>query len=219
VSLGADDSARAKERRQKIIAAVGGVILVAMLLIQGPTLLKVFSGSAEAAPPPSEASPLPGRAEPASEAARPSSLAAVLAAERRRPVANVARLWQFDRFDYKDPFAEPRAKTRRKPDLRRGAERGTGPSRRRAAQKLRYTVIVHSLPVSVGRRYAESVARRVAIRLKRRVRVLRSSSQRSLRPGYYVIHTGSYRTRAAASRALRAAQRVNRRAYAQYIRP
>jgi hypothetical protein len=201
--------ARAKERRKRIIAALGGAVLVVLLLIQGPKLLDAFGGSAEAAPPSTDVSPTETVAQPSSAPA--GSLAAVLAAERRVG-RDVGRLYVFSRFPYRDPFATA---SRQAAESRRPARKQS--SRRRApVRRLRYTVIVHTLPVSIGRGRAQSLARRVSNRLGRRALVLRSSRERTLRPGYWVVHVGSYRTRAGAADTLRAALRVNRRAY---IRP
>jgi hypothetical protein len=213
VSAAAD--ARAKERRQKIIAGVGGAVLVVVLLIQGPKTLKRFSGSAAAAPPATAVSPAPAAPQPSSSSGGSQSLAAVLAAEQQ-VVRSISRLYAFDRFTYKDPFAEPGGRVHRDSvRTRRGAP--AKPSRRRPARRLRFTVIVHSLPVSFGRKRAVAIARQVSRRLGRRARVLRSSTQRSLSPGYYVVHMGSFRSRAAARPALRAAERINRRAYIRHI--
>jgi hypothetical protein len=207
--------ARAKERRQKIIAAVGGAVLVALLLTQGPKMLRVFGGSAEAAPPLTEASSMKPAAGPSAQGAGP--LAAALAAEQR-VVRDVGRLYVFSRFPYKDPFAKPgKATPRQAAKPRRPARRQ--PSRPAPARRLRYTVIVHTVPASTGRKRAQSLARQVSARLGRRARVLRSSRQRTLRPGYWVVHVGSYRTRAAAAGTLQAARRVNRRAYIRPITP
>ena len=89
----------ARERKQKIFIAVGGLFLVAMLAIQLPKLLG-GSSSAETAPATDTTTPvqptvLPGSTTPAAVVdASPTS------------AASTAKLTSFTVFDPKDPFVQ-----------------------------------------------------------------------------------------------------------------
>jgi hypothetical protein len=88
----------ARERKQKIFVAVGGVILLAILAIQLP---KILGGSStpEAAPAPAPAETTPGQA--------PSSAApASLDAQAVLPALEGTKLRSFSVFSRKDPFVQ-----------------------------------------------------------------------------------------------------------------
>jgi hypothetical protein len=95
------DLKAAKERKQKKIVAVGGVLLVIVLFIQVPRTLKMMNGDAEpaVAAAPSAPSPAPvGTTTPAPVGSEPSPA----------PAEGVvtATLVSFSRFASKDPFVQ-----------------------------------------------------------------------------------------------------------------
>jgi hypothetical protein len=110
-----NDAVAQSQRRQKIILAVGGVVLIALLAIQGPKLMKQLKGS-EAAPvattestaPAATTVPADGTAAPAPVAGKGSAvLVGVPVNPTGVPEAEEGQLWSFSRFDAKDPF-EPK---------------------------------------------------------------------------------------------------------------
>lgn len=102
----------AKEKRQKKIAAVGGVLLVVVLVVQVPRTMKMLGDdsaepvpAAEAAVPATPAAPAPGAAPlepPTLSGGQPAGPAPAAAPPRAEPSA---KLISFSRFATKDPFA------------------------------------------------------------------------------------------------------------------
>jgi len=106
-----------KERKQKIILAVAGVLLVGVLAMQLPKMLK-HSSSTSAAPastvttpdattPAAAATPAPSSpSAPVNVSASKSSaqLAGVVLSPATTPKAGEGQLWSFSRFKAKDPF-------------------------------------------------------------------------------------------------------------------
>jgi hypothetical protein len=97
--------AKAKAKRQKIIAAVGGVLLLGILVIQVPRTMKMLHPKAPppppAAAPASPATPTAGTAVPVasrSDGKLPDSEPA--------PSAGTSGLISFGRFASKDPFEQ-----------------------------------------------------------------------------------------------------------------
>lgn len=84
----------ARERKQKIFVAVGGLFLVALLALQLPKLLGGSGGDAAAAPTTTVA------AAPATPGAAPGTTPAPA------PVATTAKLTTFTVFERKDPFVQ-----------------------------------------------------------------------------------------------------------------
>jgi hypothetical protein len=83
-----------------------------------------------------------------------------------------------------------------------------------------HTVVVDSVPTATGREAAVRVARAAILAGLPRVGVLESSEFASLRPGYFVIFSGSYESEDEALAAVEAAQsRGYRRAYEREITP
>ena len=102
---------KAKERRQKIVAAVLGVVLLGVMVFQAPTILGMFGGgSSEVASEPAPSSPTPPAAPPAGGAptpvTAPGSGTAALVDSDPSPQASQSQLVTFDRFESKDPFAQ-----------------------------------------------------------------------------------------------------------------
>ena len=107
-----------KARKQKIILAVGGVLLVGVLALQLPKLLK-HSSSASAAPATTVTTPdgstpvTPGSTGAPSSPSTPvnvsatknsAQLAGVVLIPAKTPPAAQGQLWSFSRFKVKDPF-------------------------------------------------------------------------------------------------------------------
>jgi hypothetical protein len=104
--------AQQKARKQKIVLAVGGVLLIAVLAMQVPKLLK-RSSSTSAAPAATVTTPdgttvTPPRgastAVVVSASKNSAQLAGVVIAPAKTPAAAVGQLWSFSRFKAKDPF-------------------------------------------------------------------------------------------------------------------
>jgi hypothetical protein len=103
---------KAKARKQKILAAGLGVVLVGVLVFQAPTILGMFKGSSSTpsttpapAPVPTPAAPpaTPG-ATPA-PAPAPDSTSQLVDSDVA-PEASDGQLVSFDRFQSKDPFIQ-----------------------------------------------------------------------------------------------------------------
>jgi hypothetical protein len=105
---------KAKEKKQKIIAAVGGVLLLGLLAFQVPRTMKMLNQSATPPPPPATAPstvptdpsvlPTPGAV---GEGAGPTaSGGGTLVDSDLQPTAATGQLQAFGRFSSKDPFVE-----------------------------------------------------------------------------------------------------------------
>jgi hypothetical protein len=107
-----------KERKQKIVLAVLGVLLVGVAALQGPKLLK-HSSSAKAAPATAVTTPGDGApttsggtatvpSAPVNVSASRSSaqVGGVVLAPAKTPDAVQGQLWSFSRFKAKDPFVQ-----------------------------------------------------------------------------------------------------------------
>jgi len=101
--------AKAKAKRQKIIAAVLGVLLLGVLAYEVPSLMKTMNKK----PPPSQAAAVPAPVTPAAvpPAAGAPAAAAVtgsgtLTDSDPAPQAGTGQLLSFDRFATKDPFVQ-----------------------------------------------------------------------------------------------------------------
>jgi hypothetical protein len=101
---------KAKARKQKIVAAVLGVVLLGVIVYQAPTILGLFGGgssdvASEPAPlaPPAPTAPT-SAAAPA--AATPAAGSAQLVDTDVAPEPTQGQLVTFDRFESKDPFAQ-----------------------------------------------------------------------------------------------------------------
>lgn len=106
------DMQKAKEAKQKKIAIVGGVLLLAIMGFQGPRTLKMLKGPGDttAAPPPATTATAPTDAgglalPPVSTAGTPPSGESGTAASGG-PVAIAGQLVSFTRFASKDPFVQ-----------------------------------------------------------------------------------------------------------------
>jgi hypothetical protein len=117
----AADLRAAKERKQKKIAIVGGILLVAIRAFQVPRTMKMLNGgdtppadSAVAAPAPAPAGPVtlepPSLAGNGAAPAPASSGGKGLSADPA-PLAAAGQLVSFSLFESKDPFAQQVGKT------------------------------------------------------------------------------------------------------------
>jgi hypothetical protein len=100
--------AKAKAKRQKIIAAVGGVILLAVLAYQVPSVLKIMNKkppAPTAAPAPAPVAPVPG-AVPGTPVSTPVLPGGTLSDSDPAAQAGSGQLLSFDRFSSKDPFVQ-----------------------------------------------------------------------------------------------------------------
>lgn len=104
---------KAKAKKQKIVAAVLGVLFLGVMVYQAPTILGLFGGGSsevqtEAAPPPppSAAPTSPAAATATPVAATPGAGTAALVDSDPAAQASQGQLVTFDRFDSKDPFAQ-----------------------------------------------------------------------------------------------------------------
>ena len=114
-----------KERKQKIILAVGGLLLVGVVALQGPKLMSHFKSTPAAAPATTPGSTVPGAtttptdttggvttptAAPVIPVATPTKysaqLAGVVITPASPPLAGAGQLWSFSRFKAKDPFVQ-----------------------------------------------------------------------------------------------------------------
>lgn len=99
---------KAKARKQKIVAAVLGVVFLGVIVFQAPTILGMFGGGSsstqsEAAPAPTQpAAPV----APAAAPAAPAAPTAQLVDSDVAPAPNAGQLVIFDRFESKDPFVQ-----------------------------------------------------------------------------------------------------------------
>jgi hypothetical protein len=100
--------AKAKAKRQKIIAAVGGVILLAVLAYEVPSIMKTMNKK----PPAPVASAVPPAGAPLTPpasgvpVAAPASGSSPLSDSDPGPQAGSGQLLSFDRFTSKDPFVQ-----------------------------------------------------------------------------------------------------------------
>jgi hypothetical protein len=103
---------KAKARKQKIVAAVLGVLFLGVMVYQAPTILGLFGGgssevaSEPAPPPPPGAAPAPVTPAPGTPAAPSPAGSAQLVDSDPAPAPTQSQLVTFDRFESKDPFAQ-----------------------------------------------------------------------------------------------------------------
>ena len=117
-----NDALAQRQRKQKIFLAIGGVVLAALLVIQGPKLFKQLNGSGSTAPAPaastegSTSSTTAGSSttSTSTETSTPTPVAAKGAAilvgvpvnPSVAPEPDEGQLWSFSRFEAKDPFEQ-----------------------------------------------------------------------------------------------------------------
>jgi hypothetical protein len=117
MSKKARDAVKAKEKKQRIIAAVGGLVLVALLVIQVPKVMKQLNkGKGGPAVPaavaaPSVGTPTPSLVAPNLRGAEQGSTSSgatdgQLVVSSSGAVATQGQLASFSRFASKDPFSQ-----------------------------------------------------------------------------------------------------------------
>lgn len=234
--------AAAKSKRDKIILAVGGVLLVLVLLFEIPKLMKGSGSSAPPAPAPAAGTPAPAAA--ATTAAGPTEavvrkeLTAIAklpakdpfkvqvgagtassTAPSSTPTAPHVRLHH---FVLKNPFkvqvgavstATPAAPLARPPAVT-PAKTAKAPAKTHAAtSQLGYIVILRSLDTRASALQEAQKARAHGLTAS----VLYSSKYTTLRHGYWVVYLNKYPTQAAADTGL---QQAHANGYASaYRRP
>lgn len=108
---------KAKAKRQKMIAAVGGVLLLAVMAIQVPRTMKMLNAQAPAPPPAASTTAAPTTGDPSvlptpgtvgGTTTTPSGGGAegTLVDSDAAPAPEVGQLVSFGRFESKDPFAQ-----------------------------------------------------------------------------------------------------------------
>jgi hypothetical protein len=212
--------AAARERRKKILAFSGVGLLAVVLVIQVPRTLEMMrsdSSGMTSAPAPTTSSPAPLPAGSAPQASR-----ALRSARRHDPFV-AQRIGDGETppavlgapAGLRDPFqsgSAPTPTTNPAPVVTREAvpQRiivGTPGARPRF---VGYTVVLASIPTRNGRAQAVRFARSARARGVSGVGVLQSSTRNRLRPGYWVVYSGTFRNTAGAQRA---AARVHAQGY------
>jgi hypothetical protein len=202
------NAAAAKERRQKVIAFGGLVVLAILLVIQGPKLLDALGGSSDpvAAPSPPAAAVPEAEPENNGEALRELQGSRDPFAARglgdndplARAVSGPAGI--------DDPFAPRALASAPAPEATPTPESQPEPEppapslpnrivlgtpKAGAEAKRGWIVVLASIQTRLGRSYAERFAARVQAR-GLDVAVLDSSTNKPLRSGYYVVYTGPF---------------------------
>lgn len=205
----------AKERRQKIIAAVGVVILLLLLVLELPKTLDRLKGSSSS----SSAAPAVQPAAPATPDAAAASTAKAYRALLKQPPHDVFSQRQVvgpstlgsvaTPAGLHDPFAKPNtpqaevAPPAQKPvaasPLPGTIVIGT-PGANKVTQQG-WILILASIPTAQGRAAAAAFASRAGGAGIGDVSLLNSSNRRPLRGGYWVVYTGPYNTLAEVSSA------------------
>jgi hypothetical protein len=209
----------AKAKKEKILLAVCGVVLLALLGFQGPKMLKTLHGSNAAAPaavaPSTSSAPATGT-QVASAAEQADDLRAAkrfaskdpfvaqlgTAAVAQPEVEVAAPAVRESHFVKKDPFVQqlsfattapssptPTAPKDAPPPTGKKAGRGKA-----AAGSGDYIVMVASIPVADGRGAARAAAATARSHGVPSVKIVTSSSYPTLRTGFYAVYSGPYPT-------------------------
>jgi SPOR domain len=226
------DAAARKNRRQKVIAFGGLVVLAILMFFQGPKLMKAFGGS---------------------DTSTPEAIAATPAVPIPKRDYRALRLVKANGGD---PFAartltdnDPRAGSVPGPEGTRDPfvpTAGSGPAtptpapaptptaptptpaltplpvvgapRPGAFAKPGWIVVLASIETRIGRASAESFARTARRKGIGSVSVLDSSTRKPLRAGYYVVYTGPFASLSAVQRSAARVQAIGyRTAYVRQI--
>ena len=98
---------KAKAKREKVIAAVAGVVLLGVLAISVPMTMKMMKSQNSASSSASSTPVTTTATTPAAPAATPSApTAADLVSATVTPTAGLSQLGSLDRFEAKDPFEQ-----------------------------------------------------------------------------------------------------------------
>jgi hypothetical protein len=209
----------AKERRQKIILAVGLLLLLVLLAIQLPGLVGGLRGGSSESATALPSIPVHGQADSAAVTQkrfreRVAALEAFPAADPFVPqiaTSSPARVRlgsrgapdvRTKRFVVKDPFENqvvsqpaPRLIAHAKPRATRATGGGGA-----------YMVVLASIPLPRGMDAAERLAQTARSRGLTGAGVLTSASYPALRAGFYVVYSGTYKSMDAAVQGLEIAR-------------
>jgi hypothetical protein len=214
--------AAARERRKKFLALGLMGLLAVVLVIQVPRTLDMMSSdsagvTSTAAPATPSAASAPAAAEAPQtlpRALRSARLRDAFVGQRiadgeTRPAAVGAPAGLRDPFQARSaPAPTPAPAPVARPSLPQRIVVGT-PSASRP-RWVGYTVVLASIPTRSGRAQAVRFARTARARGVSGVGVLQSSTRNRLRPGYWVVYSGQFRSAAGAQRA---AARVHAQGY------
>jgi hypothetical protein len=191
-----------------VVAAVAGIVLVLLVLLQGPKLLNAVTGSDE------EAAALPAPVTPPATTSKPrpslllrgasvDPFASKRMADGDPQMASVAAppgtRDPFRKASVAAPKPEPAPQPAAPAPLPQQIVVGT-PTRPGAVAKHGWIVVLASVRTSAGRGTATREAAEARGRgLK--VSILNSSTRKPLRAGYYVVYTGPYPSLSAVQRA------------------
>jgi hypothetical protein len=211
----------AKAKKEKILLAVCGVVLVGLVALEGPKTLKKLHGSSGAAPAAVTPSPSAGAtgSQTASSAATAADLEATkhlaskdpfvtqlgteaAAAQEVAPVTGPAV--RASRFVKKDPFIQQL--TFAAPTASSAAPAPTTPTPTPGSTTVKaaggktedgsgnYIVMVASIPISDGRDVARATAATARSQGVPSVKIVDSSRYPTLRTGFYAVYSGPYPT-------------------------
>jgi hypothetical protein len=214
-------AAAAKDRRQKIVLAVGGVLLLGLLAFQGPKVLKQLhpgSAATPAAVPTHPASP----SAPMGHARHVDSLARIARFAAKDPfVAQIGGLGEqtnpplasgpavrASHFVSKDPFVSQVSESAPASGSTPASTPSAGSESSSSAStgKSGYIVMLASVDKGDGRGQAASVATAARNSGIGNVRIVDSTDYGTLRSGFYAVFSGPYGTFAELQSALTAAR-------------
>ena len=193
------DAQAAKERREKIMLAVGGAVLVLLLAWQGPKTLKVLHGASMPATAPSATSPgaaVHGAGAKPVDLKRLARFAAkdVFFPQLDAPASTGPKTTtatppavRTSHFRAKDPFEQQLTLSDTAPAAPVQGGGGAAP-----AAGASYIVMLASIPVSDGRSSAERAAALARKRGVDSVKIVVSSNYSTLRSGFYAVYSGPY---------------------------
>lgn len=206
----------AKERRQKIIAAVGVVVLLLLLALELPKTLDRLKSSSSSSSSSSSTVPIAPPAAPDASAARAAKEYRVLLRQPRHDVFVQRQITSSSTLGsvatpagLHDPFAQPNtpqaaaAPPAQKP-VASSPLPGTIVIGTPGANKVTvqgWILILASIPTAQGKASASSFAAKAGSAGIGAVSILNSSNRRPLRGGYWVVYTGPYNTLAEVSAA------------------
>ena len=207
---GPDPAAKAK--RDKIILAVCGVVLLGLVAFQGPKMLKrMHGGSATPAAASSPATTPSATGSPASHAVSLRALdrfpskdpfIAQLGATAQTtsgPTTVAGPPVRLSHFVAKDPFVAQLSLSNPAPAGSTSTSDGTGSKVPGKATGVsgNYIVILASIPLSDGRKAAGRAAASARGAGVANVKIVDSSGYPTLRTGFYAVYSGPYPTLAA----------------------
>ena len=217
------NAAEAKSRRQRKLAIGGVALLAVVLVIQLPRILGGGGGEETSAAPAAAGPAAPAPPVSRKNGRAPSFLKSTprvdpfgprsIADGEPAPVAVAAPPGARDPFADKTPAAAA-PNPAPQPYVPKTIVIGTPRAGR--APTTGYIVILASVPENNGKRAAEQIASRASSNGIDGVRVIQSSTRKSLRAGFYAVYVGLFKSQGAAASA---ATRMHSRGYGDaYIR-